>query len=71
MGYTSFPALTERLHTMETALTVFGVVVFIAAIAYNIRRRRNLTPEQRMAEDTLNETRRLRREVKNLRRYGG
>lgn len=53
----------------DNLVALAGFAVIVMLIVYNIRRRRRMTPEQRMAEDQLRETRRLRRAVERQDRY--
>lgn len=55
---------------MPDALSYVVVsAILVLLVAYGIRRRARMTPEQRMAEDQLNETRRLRRAIERRNRY--
>jgi hypothetical protein len=53
---------------MDTFAPVVGVVIVVLLIAYNIRRRSRMTPEQRIAEDQLRATREIARELRRNRR---
>jgi len=55
---------------MEVILGPLVVAGVVYLVIRNFRRRRSMTPDQRMAEDARQETRRLRRELENHRRYG-
>jgi hypothetical protein len=51
----------------EGVLTVVVAAAFVLLIAYNIRRRARMTPEQRHNEDMLREQRAIRRELQRRR----
>jgi hypothetical protein len=46
---------------------VVVLVVLVLLVAYNVRRRARMTPEQRMAEDQLRATREIARELRRNR----